>query len=185
MRSEHTRGVDFPLSEAGRAQARAVAPLVLRFGITRVISSKLARARETAGAIADAGELPFEHRWGGLDEIHPTTLRVGSSKGDPEKWSWWDGYRAARAMRAYVASGRAAKGWELGSVEDRVRGVLGRLDALDDSRVAVCSHGYWILMAALTVGGRVRYRWIENCSVTRIDADGEGRYRMVSFATVL
>lgn len=184
-RSEHPPGADLPLGESGRAQVRAFAPKILRFGITRVVSSQLARARQTGRAIADEGGLPFGHHWGGLDEIHPTTLRAGLRRTDPVKWSWWDGYRAARAVRAYVEEGVMPSGWELRSVEARVARVLARLDALVEPRVVVCGHGYWILLAALFVGGRVRYRWIDNCSVTRIDADGEGRYRMVSFASVL
>lgn len=183
--AEHPPGVDFPLSEAGRAQACGVAPRVLRLGVTRVVSSELARARATACAIADAGRLPFDHHIGALNEIHPTSLRVDPPGDAHERWSWWDGYLAARAVRRSVATGKPVRGWELRAAEDRILGVLRRLDELVDLRVAVVGHGYWILLASLFVRGRVRYRWIENCSVTRIDADGEGRYRLVSFASVL
>ena len=185
VRAEHPPGLDFPLSEAGRLQAREVAPRVLRLGVTRVVSSELARARETASAIAEAGRLAFGHRIGALNEIHPTSLKVNPPGDASERWSFWDGYLAARAVRRIVATGKPVTGWELRPVEDRILGVLRRLDEIADPRIAVVGHGYWILLASLLVRGPVRYRWIENCSVTRIDADGEGRYRLVSFASVL
>ena len=184
-RSDHPESTDFPLSERGRAQAEEVAPALLRLGILRVASSELLRARQTAGAIAAAGALPYEHAWGGLDEIHPGTLRVGAPKEAAERWSFWDGYGGARAVRRYARAGVSTRGWELRPAEDRILGILRRLDGLDEPRIAVVGHGYWILLASLFVRGRVRYRWIENCSVTRVDADGEGHYRLVRFAARL
>ena len=91
----------------------------------------------------------------------------------------------ARGARGEVAVGRGSPGWS--SRLARERGDVGdeRLDALREPRVAVVGHGFWILLAALLVGGQVPFRFIANCSVTRVDADGAGRYRLVSFASVL
>ena len=182
-RSAHPPDTDWPLSSEGVSQAHAAAPKILRSGVRRVISSELARARRTAEILAEEGGLPYEHRWGSLNEIHPTTLRAAIGRTDVDSWSWWDGWLAARAVRKHVA-GKTPRGWDPRPAEDRVLGVLSRLDRLDEPRVAVVCHGYWILLAALLVRGEVRYRWIANCSVTRIDADGRGKYRLVSFATV-
>ncbi len=179
---DHPPGTDWPLSAAGRAQAERAAVEVLRHGVERVVSSRLARAVSTAEAIAQRGGVPYEHRWGALNEIHPRTLRAAEAG---ERWSWWEGWLAARAVRRYAARGSAPGPYDPRIAEDRVRGVLARLDALPERRVAVVSHGFFILLSVLLIGGRVRYRWIDNCSVTRIDADGAGRYRMVSFARPL
>ena len=184
-RSRYPKDLDWPLSSTGEAQAHAVAPRLLRFGIERTVSSKLERARRTASVIAERARIPYDDRWGALNEIHPTRLRVGMESTEQDTWSWLDGLRGARALRARLRTGEAPKGWDLSNVEERVSSVLARLDALPEPRIAVVGHGYWILLASLLVRGQPRYRWIANCSVTRIDADGLGGYRLVSFASVL
>ncbi len=181
-RSRYPADLDWPLSSTGEAQAHAVAPALLRLGVERAVSSKLERARRTAGVIAERGGIPYDDRWGALNEIHPTRLRAGMHETEQEKWSWLDGWRAARAVRARVRTGATPPGWDLRAAEERVFTVLRRLDAIPEPRLAVVGHGYWILLASLLVRGRVRYRWIANCSITRVDADGAGRYRLVSFA---
>ena len=184
-RTAYPKETDWPLSSTGVTQAHRVAPLVLRFGIERVVSSRLERARHTASVIAARGQLPHEHLWAGLNEVHPTTLRAGRPEATLHNWSWLDGYRAARAVRRSVAGRGPTPGWDIRGVEDRVFGILARLDELPESRLVVTGHGYWILLCSLFLGGELRYRWIDNCSVTRVDADGSGRYRVVSFASVL
>lgn len=176
---DYPPGTDWPLSSTGEAQAEEAAGKVLAHGIGRVVSSKLARAVSTASAIAQHGALPYEHQWGALNEIHPRVLRDGH---EGAKWSFWEGWRAARAVKRYVRTGQVGKTYDPRAVEDRVRGALARLDELEEDRVAVVSHGFFILLGALFVGGEVRYRWIDNCSITRIDADGRGDYRLVAFA---
>lgn len=184
-RSKYPRDIDWPLSSTGEAQAHAVAPALMRLGVERAVSSKLERARRTATVIAERGRIPYDDRWGALNEIQPTRLRLGMGETVQDQWSWLDGLRAARAVRARLRTGATPRGWDLSNAEERVAHVLGRLDALPEPRIAVVGHGYWILLASLLVRGEVRYRWIGNCSVTRIDADGEGRYRLVSFAAVV
>ncbi|MCB9597974.1 MAG: histidine phosphatase family protein [Sandaracinaceae bacterium] len=183
-RSKYPRDIDWPLSSLGEAQAHQVAPRLLQLGVERVVSSKLARARSTAAAIAERGHLPYEHQWGALNEIHPTRLRVGKQTTEQDRWSWFDGWRAARAVRASVLTGVTPPGWDLRNPRERAFTVLSRLDAMPAHRIAVCGHGYWILLASLFVRGKPRTRWIANCSITRIDADGAGKYRLVSFATI-
>ena len=176
---DHPKGTDWPLCEVGHGQARAVAPMLLRYGVERVVSSELARARETAGRIAAHG-LPFEHRWEALNELDPRRLRTGPWP-FPEPPEWWSGYRMVRAMRRHTMGARTF-GWDVSGVHERVHAVLGRLDALAERRVAVVGHGYWILLATVALRGALRPRWIDNCSITRVDADGRGRYRVVCFA---
>ncbi|HUR76542.1 MAG TPA: histidine phosphatase family protein [Acidimicrobiales bacterium] len=57
---------DPPLSDAGRAQARALASAVLHEGIDSIVSSDLDRARETGRIVAAALTLPapsVDERW--------------------------------------------------------------------------------------------------------------------------
>lgn len=178
-REDHPPGTDWPLAPIGQAQAEEAAARVLRHGVERVISSRLARAVATAEALARAGRLPYEHRWGALNEIHPQSLRRAAV---PDRWSWWEGWRAARATRRYVRRGRPEGTYDPREAEARVRGVLARLDEMPHRAVAVVSHGFFILLTSLLIGGEVGYRWIDNCSITRVDADGAGRYRLVYFA---
>ena len=49
---------DAPLTELGREQARKLAAAVRPFGVATIYSSPLARARETAQALADDSQLP-------------------------------------------------------------------------------------------------------------------------------
>ncbi|MGE0785488.1 MAG: histidine phosphatase family protein [Sandaracinaceae bacterium] len=178
-KTDYPRGTDWPLAPHGQIQAHRAASQVLVHGVERVVTSCLARAIATAQPIVERGALPYEHRWPELNEIHPRTLRRAAHD---RRWPFLEGYRAARALEHHVA-GRARDGvYDPGPVIDRVAEVLRRLDRLDSSRIVVVSHGYFILLTALAVGGAVRYRWIDNCSLTRIDADGHGRYRLVSFA---
>jgi broad specificity phosphatase PhoE len=171
-----TGGIDWPLTERGRAQAAATGATLRHADIQRVVSSQLLRARQTAEHIACAAGVPYDHAWAELDEIPPRTLRRGAA-GRPE-WlegmlGAWRVHRHARGARREIA---------LADVEGRIREVLARLDAMNQERIAIVSHGYWILLMALLVPGRFRLRWIANCSVTRVDALRAGAYRLVSFA---
>jgi phosphohistidine phosphatase len=49
-----------PLTDAGRATARALAARLAEDGVELVVSSPLLRARETAGEIARAADVPIE-----------------------------------------------------------------------------------------------------------------------------
>jgi broad specificity phosphatase PhoE len=176
---DHPKGTDWPLAARGHLQARAVAKPLLAAGVERVVSSDLERAKQTASHIATRGALPYEHRWPELNELDPARLRRGRRPKRPE---WWHGLRLAGAMRGRLR-GAEPTSFDVHEIERRVRDVLERLDDLDEQRVAVVGHGWWILMAGMIVPGSMRARWIDNCSITRIDADGAGGYRLVAFAS--
>ena len=137
------------------------------------------RSRQTAGHIAREGRLPYDHAWPELDELRPRALRASRPRW--RRPDWLEGWAMARSMRRH-ARGEPVAGWPIAEVDERVRAVLTRLDALDEPRVAIVGHGFWILMVAVMLGGPRPLRWIHNCSVTRVDADGAGGYRLVSFA---
>lgn len=82
--------LDSPLSDRGRAQATAMAPLVAALAPQRIVSSDLSRARDTAAAISSATGIPvaLDPR---LREIHAGQWQGLTSEQvkarDPELWA--------------------------------------------------------------------------------------------------
>lgn len=83
---------DFPLNETGRRQAQSVARALKQVGLSRVFSSPLSRAMETARAIADKCKIPLEVRQGF------NNMALGPWEGRPkdeiltefpEEWEIW------------------------------------------------------------------------------------------------
>ncbi len=172
----HPPGADWPLTARGERQAREAAAWARRAGVERVVSSSLLRARQTAEILAGALGLEASDAWPELDEIAPRVLRTGRST-RPE---WLEGIAGALRVRRDIRGGGDVPA--IRAVEERVREVLARLDAMPEPRIAIVGHGYWILLMALIVPGRFRLRFITNCSVTRVDADGHGHHRLIHFA---
>ena len=136
------------LSEAGHAEARAVAAaLVRRFAGETVIllSSPQPRTRETAAPLAEAlgvgAEVADE-----LDEIafgDWTGKAFADLDGDPA-WTAWNAQRG---------SARPPGGESMAEVQARVGGLLDRLASEEGSPVVVVSHGDPIRAALLGVLG--------------------------------
>lgn len=140
------------LSEAGRAEAHAVAgALARRFagelaGATvRLLSSPQPRTRETAAPLAEAlgvgAELAEE-----LDEIafgDWTGKAFSELDGDPA-WTAWNTQRGAA---------RPPGGESMAAVQARVAGLLNRLAAEEGPPVILVSHGDPIRAALLGVLG--------------------------------
>ncbi|HEY6325706.1 MAG TPA: histidine phosphatase family protein [Candidatus Cybelea sp.] len=125
---------DLPLSDRGRAHARAVARALVGDGVRRVYSSDLQRARETAQAIADAN---------GVARVEDARLR----EFDFGRWEGltWDEIVAqdpelARRPRSAARYYRPAGGESFESVRRRVRAFLDDLIAKGESPVAVVTH---------------------------------------------
>ncbi|HXV94072.1 MAG TPA: histidine phosphatase family protein [Pseudonocardia sp.] len=155
---------DPPLNETGRRQARALAAAVPRGA--RIVSSPLARARDTAAVLAAGGtEVEVDPRWvemdyGELDGRPATAL-------DESSWRRW------RSDPAFVPAG----GESLAAVCERVRAACEDLagDAARDD-VVVVSHVSPIKAAvtwALGVGDEVGWRmFLGDAAVCRIDTRG-------------
>jgi broad specificity phosphatase PhoE len=161
--------VDLPLSELGRRQAEALAPLVPPEA--RVITSPLRRARETAAAFGR--EVEVDDRWIELDYGELDGRPIGDVP--PEVWTAW------RADPHFVPPG----GESLVTLGARVRQACEEL--LDEARrhdVVVVSHVSPIKAAigwALGVGDEVGWRlFVQVASVTRI-AIGPGGPSLHSF----
>ncbi|MEA2200904.1 MAG: hypothetical protein QOI89_1500 [Solirubrobacteraceae bacterium] len=138
LSGRHTGRTDIPLTDDGRAAARALAPRLLEWRLQRVLVSPLRRARETCelcGLGEQAEVLNDLHEWDygeyeGLTTAEIHALRPG--------WSLWRDGCPAGESPAQVAA-RA----------DRV------IAELSDTRgaVAVFSHGHMLRVLGA--------RWIE------------------------
>lgn len=171
LRDESGR-TDYPLSVRGNAQAAAAARFVKSLGAELVVTSALARAKETGATIAEACGLSTPDAWADLDEINPgraslTELSVRSKK---------HAAVSAALVAAYLFDRRVSKrreGESAAAVLARIERVMARLEALPHSRVVVVSHGYWIATMAMLLGPSLRdVRYVRHVSVTTVDADG-------------
>ena len=155
---------DPPLDATGRTQASAVAAALAPFPRgTRIISSPLRRARETASLIARDGPVEIDDRWIELDygEYESTPI-VDVPE---ETWARWrsdptfapDGGESIRSLGARVASSCT----EL-------------LSELEDRDVIVVTHVSPVKAAvawALGVGDEIAWRsFVTPGSITRIGA---------------
>jgi broad specificity phosphatase PhoE len=161
---------DSPLTERGRAQAAALAPALDRVG--RMISSPLARARESAVALDLGLPLEVDERWVELDYgEHEGRLLSAVSR---SMWRRW------RSDPASALPG----GESLAEVGRRVREACEELFAFEgegaraDSDVVVVSHVSPIKAAvawALGTGDEVAWRlYLATASLTRIAWGLEG-----------
>ena len=167
---------DPPLCAGGREQAEALARVLP--APSRLISSPLARARETADALAAAS--------GTVVEIDPRWVEMdyGALDGRPASALDADGWRTWRDDPAHVPAG----GESLAAVGGRVRAACRELAgpaATDD--VVVVSHVSPIKAAvawALGVGDEVAWRmWLADAAVCRIDTAGPAP-RLLAFNDV-
>ncbi len=162
--------LDAPLTARGLAQARAVAPLVS--GATRLISSPLGRALDTARALGTGLTVEVDERWVEVDygDLDGTVL------GDvpAEVWTRW------RTDPGFRPPG----GESLSEAGARVRAACEELFAQEgagargDGQVVVVSHVSPIKAAtcwALGLGDEGAWRlYLGTGSVTRISWGAEG-----------
>ncbi len=162
--------IDAPLTERGQAQARALGPWV--DGVTRVVSSPLARARNTAEALGTGLPVEVDERWIEVD--------YGEFDGRPltavpdEVWTRW------RADPGYRPPG----GESLRDAGVRVRAACEELFSTDGQgargpgAVVVVSHVSPIKLATcwaldLDDGGSWRL-YLATASITRITWGTDG-----------
>jgi probable phosphoglycerate mutase len=125
----HTGRTDIPLTDEGRAQAAALAPVLADLAPHRVLTSPLARARETCelagfGDRAEPDDRLLEWDYG--DAEGRTTAEIREVE---PGWSVW----------THPIAGAEA----LEAVGERVDGVIAELQAMgDDTVVAVFAHAH-------------------------------------------
>jgi broad specificity phosphatase PhoE len=167
---------DEPLCGEGREQAEALARALPT--PTRLISSPLGRARQTAEAIA-AGTgtaVEVDERWVEMD--------YGSLDCRPASALDAEGWRAWRDDPGHVPAG----GESVAEVGARVRSACRELaGAAAEGDVVVVSHVSPIKAAiawALGVGDEVAWRlWVADAAVSRIDTSGAAP-RLLAFNDV-
>jgi probable phosphoglycerate mutase len=156
--------IDSPLTERGRAQARSLADAVA--GATRLISSPLIRARDTAEALGTGLPVEVDERWIEVDYGEYDGQELGTIPADV--WAKW------RSDPTYAPPG----GESLAAAGARTRSALEELfgdpdgPARGDGTVVVVSHVSPIKAAAcwsLGIGDEGAWRlYLANASVTRI-----------------
>jgi 2,3-bisphosphoglycerate-dependent phosphoglycerate mutase len=190
---------DEPLSDKGIHQATALREVLLNLDIQRIVSSTLKRAVHTASVIASETGIPFDRRFKRLSEINLGGYPV--KKTAPIQFllaKWWP-----HPIRKLIDRGVASAAtvfyflqWHLGNtiggeshdeINRKIVEMLFELDAFPESRIAVVCHAGWIsFMAVKILGGSLwnflKLSRVDNCSITRIDADGEGEYQLRFFA---
>lgn len=135
----HTGRTDLPLTPAGEAQAKSLAPLLTGRAFGLVLTSPLVRARRTAelAGLTGAVREPDLREWdyGGYEGI--TTADIHRTR--PGWDLWTDG----------VPPGRESPGESPGQVGERADRVLSRVaGALEDGDVMLVAHGH--LLRVLT-----------------------------------
>ncbi len=162
---------DFALSLAGRSQAREAARWLAGKGITTVLSSPLARARETAQIVAEAlgTEAPIlQEELTELDTGIFTGMTIPQARScDPRAWRRfqrrsWQG--VPRAERISQLRRRAAACWEI--LADRAAGGSRSILAVTHSGIL-----QWLIKASF--GHR---RWMPlfpmgNCGISLFHVD--------------
>jgi probable phosphoglycerate mutase len=170
--------IDAPLSDLGRAQARALADALRSEGVMRVVSSPLARARDTAAAIANAHGIAVDvdDRLIELDYGEWDGIALGDVLADD--WKRW------RADPSFTPPG----GESLIAVTERVASFC--RDAFDaGGDIVAVSHVSPIKAAvafALAVDEQITWRMqLGVASITRISARADGNPHLLSFNETL
>ncbi|WP_291379230.1 histidine phosphatase family protein [Demequina sp.] len=114
---------DIPLNDTGRAQARATAPLLAQLApVTRIVSSDLSRARDTARIIADTM---------GAEVVTDPRLRERC-------YGVWEGMEESVRRSEH---GEEHTRWERG-LEPRVEGYEGHAAVAERALAAVAEHAH-------------------------------------------
>jgi broad specificity phosphatase PhoE len=154
---------DPPLTDTGRRQARALATGLPR--PTRLLSSPLVRARETAALLGTDVPVELDARW--------TEMDYGALDGQPMTALDGDAWRTWQADPDHVPAG----GESLAAVRARVAAACTELaDEAARGEVVVVSHVSPIKAAiswALGVGIEIAWRmYLIDAAVCRIDTSG-------------
>jgi probable phosphoglycerate mutase len=165
------RAVGVALSEEGRRQAERIARRFAGVRLSRVLSSPLQRAQETAEPIARAAGLPVEIS-AALDEMNfgEWTGRRCAELAGNARWAQFNRFRSGT---------RIPGGETMLEVQARLVGEMLRLrDAVDGGAVALVSHGDPIRAAVVYFAGAILDAWerfeISPASVTTIVLGAEG-----------
>jgi broad specificity phosphatase PhoE len=133
------------LSPTGREQARRLGRLLASRGVTTVVTSPLARARETAEAINETLGCPLEEDERLIEIVPPSHLEDAPER-EAEHWSV---YMARHADDQEYAVGGAES---FAAVMRRVRGVVDSFDERDGALIVSHAGFLRFVMGYLTWG---------------------------------
>lgn len=161
---QHTGRTDIALTEHGREQARALAPLLAAQQFDAVLSSPMTRAIETcrlAGLDDRRQELPELHEWDyGIYEGRTTAEIRASAPG----WSVWHS--------------QVPQGESLAQVQVRASAVVARLLAMN-GRIVVFSHAHFLrALAGCWIGNEASlgaHLYLDTASVSVLGFDRDSR----------
>lgn len=168
-------GSDIPLSEAGRRQSEMAAGVLARFSIDRIVSSPLARARQTAEIIAAAVGAPCE------TDADLVEVRFGQWQGKTYSEIVQD--PRYRGFLKDPVNTPTPGGETIADVQARGLAAIGR--ARPGERVVFVSHGD-IIRAAITHFLAVPLREfrrirVDNCGLTAVTlADSRPEVKFVN-----
>jgi probable phosphoglycerate mutase len=174
---------DVPLDDVGREQARALAPYIVTMAPSRIVSSDLARARETAEVLGAATGLPvtIDARLREFDVGERAGLSATefAEKFPAEHAHWLGGHVTGMVPGAETVA----------QVTERMVPALREVwEATGRGETSVVvTHGASLRVCMLTLLGLpeehfVRFRAIDNCGwVVLEEAPGNGGFRLASY----
>ncbi|HET8776082.1 MAG TPA: histidine phosphatase family protein [Candidatus Limnocylindria bacterium] len=172
--------LDPPLSDDGRRQAQLLAARLAKDGDlrpARIFSSTLARAAQTAAAIAAATGVPIEP--------DPRLMEIGAGEWEGRTHDELEATDSVRyrAWRSQASEARPPGGEAIDEVVDRVRGVLAAVEATDGPwPAALVSHGGILRVVAnqlFDLPGRWMWSFdVDNASVSVATRLAGGRWRL-------
>lgn len=199
--------IDESLSDKGKRQAADLKEIMQQLNIQRIVSSTRKRAAETAAIISDKTNIPYDQQFERLVEINLGSP-FGKKSRFPKKMmsgllsKKWPG-RFPGQMKKIIDRG-AIFGltiyyflqWNLGKTDGgeplseifrKIDEMLNVLDSLPEKRIAIVCHAGWISFLAIKILGGSRKNFlklsrVDNCSLTRIDTNGNGKYTLRFFA---
>jgi probable phosphoglycerate mutase len=173
---------DVGLDDTGRSQAEAVAPVLAALDPTLLVTSDLARARETAAFLEKQTGLTAveDPRWREyeLGERTGLTLAEFGEKIGAEFEGWWDVHAHVEVAGAESPEQLAAR--VLPAFEE----VLGRLG--EGETAVVVTHGASLRVALVGILGwpvetAVDLEAMDNCGWATLAETGAGRLRLSSY----
>ncbi len=191
--------IDEPLSNKGMQQASSLKKTIKQLNIQCIVSSTMKRAKETAKIISSETGITYDHQFEKLVEVaighypvkHNMLIQVLLSK----RWP-----RQIRKLLDWVLSsglpfyyfwqwrcGRTIGGESSSDIYQRINEMLQILDSFSEERIVIVGHSGWISFLCTKILGEslwnfLKYSWVDNCSITRIDSNGNGTYQLQFFS---
>lgn len=173
---------DIGLDDTGRSQAEAVAPIMAAFDPALLVTSDLARARETAAFLEEQTGLTAleDLRWREYDlgERTGLTLSEFGERMGVEYDGWWDVHAHAEVPGAESPEALAAR------VHPAFEEVLDRLE--EGETAVVVTHGASLRVAVASILGwpvetSGGFEAMDNCGWATLAETGSGRLRLSAY----